>query len=92
MSRPSPTLRLALRDLAKLAGTDPEAFCEALYSLREDLDAIGDSGVLQGHGPYRRAASGAARGISDAALQYAIVADEIAADLAEPELPLGLAA
>lgn len=83
----NPTLRLAARDLAALAATDPEATCATIYALASELRDCR-------RGPYVRAARRLAEPLQQAALEYARVADPIAADLEpvlprEPELPFG---
>jgi len=86
MSRLSPTLELALNDLAKLSASDPEAFCEGVYALKRALETIG---CAPAYGQFAAAALRALPGLSDAVHDYARAADELAD---EPELPLGLAA
>ena len=62
-------------DLARLAATDPAAFCDVLYRLAGDLRA---TAARPRSGPYAPAAVEAGLAVGEAALRYAREADGIA--------------
>jgi DNA-binding IclR family transcriptional regulator len=85
----SPTLSLALRELAQQARRDPAGTYDTLCELTQAMAAPSSD-------PYAKAAATLAVGIMRAREDYARCADDIAEVLAEaarePELPLGAAA
>ena len=79
---PTPTVdSLDIRDeLVRLAENDSEGFCRLLYAIGDDLMG---ARFRKGAGPYARAALEGGRAMSDVALRYARVADDLADDMAE---------
>ena len=72
-------------DLAQLASTDPAAYGRLMYEVAEALE---DARHMEGAGPFARAAERSARYIRDSVVQYAMVADNLAADLDESTVTL----